>query len=91
MGNMVGCVRGEERREIWKKFIEQRVMRTERVVAEKFVKAAHGLGAVANLEMWFATDVVAKNTGWNLSYVDTKFWNKSNEEVGRILVKINKN
>ena len=56
-------MRGEAGREIREKFIEQRVMRTERVVTEKFVKAAHGFGAEAQLDMWFATGIVVKSAG----------------------------
>ena len=61
--NVVEKMPGEGGREIKEKFIEQRVLRTERVVTKKFVKAAHGFGAEANLDMWFATGILVKSAG----------------------------
>ena len=55
--NIVENMRGEAGREIREKFIEQRVMRTEREVTEKFVKAAHGFGAEANLDIRLAVGI----------------------------------
>ena len=56
---MVGIIRGEAGRE---KF-EQRFMRLARVVKGRFVKAAHGFGAEANLGICFATGIVVKSAG----------------------------
>ena len=50
-------MRGEAGRQIREKFIEQGVMRTERVVTEKFVRAAHGYGAEAILDIGFAVGI----------------------------------
>ena len=38
-------------------------MRIVRVVKWKFVKAAHGFGAEANLGIWFATGIVIRSAG----------------------------
>ena len=56
---MVEIMRGEAGRE---KF-EQRFMRIARVVKWRFVKAAHGFGAEANLGICFATGIVGKSAG----------------------------
>ena len=54
---------GEAGREIREKFIEQRVMKTEREVTEKFVKAAHGFGAEANLDIGLPVGIVVRSAG----------------------------
>ena len=59
---MVEIMRGEAAREIREKF-EQRLMRIARVVKWRFVKAAHGFGAEANLGICFATGIVVKSAG----------------------------
>ena len=61
--NMVENMRGEAGREIREKFIEQRIMRVVRVVKWRFVKAAQGFGAEANLGICFATGIVVKSVG----------------------------
>ena len=50
-------MRGGAGKEIGEKFIEQRIKRVKRVVAEELIKAAHGLGAEANLDIRFAMDI----------------------------------
>ena len=55
-------MRGEAGREIREKF-EQRIRKTERVVAEMFVKVTHGFGAEANLKLGFAVDIRLKGVG----------------------------
>ena len=50
-------MRGEAGREIREKLIEQRIRKAQRVVAEKFVKAAHGFGAEANLDIGLVIDI----------------------------------
>ena len=84
---MVEIMRGEAGREKREKFIEQRVMRVARVIIGKFVKAAHGFGTETFLGIWFATGSVVKRTGWKFSYLNIKFWNKSDEEVCIILIR----
>ena len=59
---MVEIMRGEAGREIREK-PEQRFMRIARVVKWRFVKAAHGFGAEANLRICFATGIVGKSAG----------------------------
>ena len=61
--NVIEKMPGEAGREIKEKFIVQRVMRTERVVTKKLAKAAHGFGAEASLDMWFATGILVKSAG----------------------------
>ena len=56
---MVGTMRGEAGRE---KF-EQRFMRIARVVKGRFVKAAHGFGVEANLDIELAVGGIAKSAG----------------------------
>ena len=63
MDSRVENVRGEGGGEIREKSIEQRIMRTERVVAEEFVKAAHSLGAEANLDIELAVGIIGKSAG----------------------------
>ena len=70
---MVEIMRGEAGRKIREKFIEQRMMRIARVVKWRFVKAAHGFGAEANLGICFATGIVVKSAGRKFSYLSIKF------------------
>ena len=51
IGNLIGNKPEEACREIREEFIEQRSRVTEGEVIEKFVKAAHGFGVEANLDI----------------------------------------
>ena len=59
---MVGIMRGEAGREIREKS-EQRFMRIARVVKWRFVKAAHGFGVEANLDIELAVGSIVKSAG----------------------------
>ena len=60
---MVKNMQGEVGRKIREKFIGQRIMRIVGVVKWKFVGAAHGFGAEANLRIWCATGIVVRSAG----------------------------
>ena len=62
---------GEAGKKIGEKFIEQRIKRVKRVVAGELIKAAHGLGAGANLDIRFAIDIELESWGRNRGYVNS--------------------
>ena len=59
---MVGIMRGEAGREIREKSV-QLFMRIARVVKWRFVKAAHGFGIEANLDIELAVGSIVKSAG----------------------------